>query len=106
VRILIQIETGAALRQWRRVCHCLIQVIAYGEQWAARMDAFIDEVVRWSIRHARLMLKQDSYNWPVARLALRKILADLEAKAPDEPGLRRLRSFIASNDQKWLREDR
>ena len=43
------------------------------------MDPFIDEVVRRSIRHARLMLRQGSYNWPVARLALRKILADLEA---------------------------
>jgi hypothetical protein len=69
------------------------------------MDAFIDEVVRRSVRHARLMLKQGSYNWPVARLALRKILADLEAKAPNEPSLRRLRSFIASNDRKWLREN-
>ena len=29
------------------------------------------------------MLKQGSYNWPVARIALRKILADLEADAPE-----------------------
>jgi hypothetical protein len=70
------------------------------------MDAFIDEVVRRSIRHARLMLNQGSYNWPVARLALRKILADLEAKAANDPSLPRLRAFIASNDRKWLREDR
>jgi hypothetical protein len=76
------------------------------EQLAAPMDPFIDEVVRRSIRHARLMLKQGSYNWPVARLALRKILADLEAKAPDDPSLPRLRAFIASNDRKWLQEDR
>jgi hypothetical protein len=69
------------------------------------MDAFIDEVVRRSIRHTRLMLKEGSYNWPVARLALRKILADLEAQAPAEPSLRRLRSFIASTDRKWLREN-
>jgi hypothetical protein len=69
------------------------------------MDAFIDEVVRRSIRHARLMLKQDSHNWPVARLALRKILADLEQKAPDHPSLRRLRAFIASSDRAWLREN-
>jgi len=68
------------------------------------MDAFIDEVVRRSIRHARLMSKQGSYNWPVARLALRKILADLEAKAPDDPSLPRLRAFIASQDRKWLDE--
>jgi hypothetical protein len=67
------------------------------------MDDFIDEVVRRSIRHARLMLKQGSYNWPVARIALRKILADLEADAPDDPSLPRLRAFIASQDRKWLR---
>jgi hypothetical protein len=70
------------------------------------MDAFIDEVVRRSIRHARLMLKQGSYNWPVARLALRKILADLEAGAPDDPSLATLRAFIASQDRAWLRENR
>jgi len=68
------------------------------------MDPLIDEIVRRSIRHARLMLKQGSYNWPVARIALRKILADLEARAADHPSLPRLRAFIASNDRKWLRE--
>jgi hypothetical protein len=76
------------------------------EQWTGPMDAFIDEVVRRSIRYTRLMLKQGSYNWPVARLALRRILADLETSAPDDPSLPRLRAFIASNDRKWLREDR
>jgi hypothetical protein len=70
----------------------------------AAMDPFIDEIVRRSIRHARLMLKQGKYNWPVARLALRKILTDLEAGAPDDPSLRRLRTFIVSQDRAWLRE--
>jgi hypothetical protein len=69
------------------------------------MDDFVDEVVRRSMRHARLMLKQSSCNWPVARLALRKILGDLEEKAPKHPGLRRLRAFIASNDRAWLDEN-
>ena len=68
------------------------------------MDDFIDEVVRRSVLHARLMLKEGSHNWPVARLALRKILADLEEKAPDHPSLRRLRAFIASSDRAWLDE--
>jgi hypothetical protein len=68
------------------------------------MDDFIDEVVRRSVLHARLMLKEGSHNWPVARLALRKILADLEEKAPDHPSLRRLLSFIASSDRAWLDE--
>jgi len=42
--------------------------------------------------HARLMLKQGSYNWPVARLALRKILAELELRSPDHPSLPKLRN--------------
>jgi hypothetical protein len=68
------------------------------------MDPFIDQIVRRAIRHTRLLLKQGSYNWPVARLALRKILSDLEARAPDEPSLLGLRTFIASKDRIWLRE--
>jgi hypothetical protein len=67
------------------------------------MDPLIDEIVRRSIRHARLMLKEGSYNWPVARLALRKILADLEERSPDDPSLPRLRAFIASKDRTWMR---
>jgi hypothetical protein len=97
---LIQIETFTPLRQRRRICRCLIQVVA--KAVGRPMDDFVDEVVRRSMRHARLMLKQDSYNWPVARLALRKILVDLEAKAPKHASLRRLRAFIASNDRAWL----
>ncbi len=69
-------------------------------------DPFIDEVVRRSIRHARLMLKEGSYNWPVARFALRKILADLETRAPDHRSLPKLRAFIASKDRAWLGENR
>ena len=68
------------------------------------MDDFVDEVIRRSMRHARLMLKQDSCDWPVARIALRKILADLEAKAPKHPSLRRLRAFIVLNDRAWTDE--
>ena len=78
--------------------------MADGEATGAAMDPLIEEIVRRSIRHARLMLKQGSYNWPVARIALRKILADLEARAPNHSSLPRLRAFIASNDRKWLRE--
>jgi hypothetical protein len=80
-----------------------VPVVADGKAAGAAMDPFIDEIVRRSIRHARLMLKQGSYNWPVARLALRKILADLEETKPDDPSLRRLRTFIASQDRAWLR---
>jgi len=70
------------------------------------MDRLIDETVRRSIRHARLMLREGSYNWPVARRALRKILADLEARSPDHPSLPRLRAFIALKDRAWLRANR
>ncbi len=70
------------------------------------MDRFIDQIVRRSMRHAQLMLKQGSYNWPLARLALRKILSDLEAKAPDDPSLARLRAFIVSKDRAWVRQNR
>jgi len=79
-------------------------VVADGEAADAAMDPFIDEIVRRSIRHARLVLKENASNWPLARLALRKILADLESRSPDHPSLARLRTFIASNDKKWLRQ--
>jgi hypothetical protein len=69
------------------------------------MDCFTDVIVRRSIRHARLMLKKSAYDWPTARRALRKILADLESRSPDHPSLPRLRTFIASNDRSWLREN-
>jgi hypothetical protein len=70
------------------------------------MDRFIDEIVRRSMRHARRMLREGPYDWPVARRALRKILADLEATSPAHPSLPRLRAFIASKDRAWLRENR
>src|ERR1700722_20218579 len=82
-----------------------VPVVADGKAAGAEMDPFIDEIVRRSIRHARLMLKEGAYNWPVARLALRKILADLEESAPDDPSLPRLRNFIASQDRAGLREN-
>ena len=69
------------------------------------MDPFVDEIVRRSIRHARLMLRQGAYDWPTVRKALRKILADLESRSPNHPALPRLRTFIASSDRAWLREN-
>jgi hypothetical protein len=70
------------------------------------MDRLIDTIVRRSIRHARLMLRQGAYEWPTVRRALRKILADLESRSPEQSSLPRLRAFIASNDRTWLRENR
>lgn len=69
------------------------------------MDRFIELIVRRSIRHARLMLRQGAYNWPTVRGALRKILSDLESRSLNHPSLARLRTFIASNDRAWLHEN-
>jgi hypothetical protein len=69
------------------------------------MEGFIDGIVRRSIRHARLMLRRGAYDWPTVRRALRKILADLESRSSNHPSLPRLRTFIASNDRAWLREN-
>jgi hypothetical protein len=69
------------------------------------MDRFIDVIVRRSIRYARLMQRQGAYDWPTARRALRKILADLESRSRNHPSLPRLRAFIASKDRAWLREN-
>jgi hypothetical protein len=68
------------------------------------MGCLIDEIVRQSIRHARRMLGEGVYDWPTARRALMTILADLEARSPNHPSLRRLRAFIALRDRAWSRE--
>jgi hypothetical protein len=81
-----------------------VPVVADGRAASVTMDTLIDEIVRRSIRHARLMLKEGSHHWPVTRLALRKILADLESRAPDHPSLPKLRTFVVLNDRKWVRE--
>jgi hypothetical protein len=69
------------------------------------MDRLLDAIVRQSIGHARLMLRQGAYDWPTVRKALRKILADLESRSPNHPSLPRFRVFIASNDRSWLGEN-
>ena len=52
---------------------------------------------RRTIRHARKLSR--TYEWPVARGALARILADLEARG-DDPSLERLRIVIQKGDQK------
>jgi hypothetical protein len=69
------------------------------------MDRLIDAIVRRSIRHTRLMLRRGDYDWPTAREALGKILADLESRSANHPSLRRLHAFIASNDRARPDED-
>jgi hypothetical protein len=100
LRVPYQFGTIAALRQRRLICHLPFVV----ERESTVMDCFIDEIVRRSIRHARRMLGEGVHDWPTARQALMRILADLEARSPDHPSLPRLRAFIASRDRAWSRE--
>ncbi|HME85413.1 MAG TPA: hypothetical protein VKG91_12895 [Roseiarcus sp.] len=70
------------------------------------MGASVAEIVRRTIRHARRLSKEGGYDWPTARVALGRILADLEARAPGDPSLERLRQVIERGDRAWrLRED-
>jgi hypothetical protein len=70
------------------------------------MSASIAEIVRRTIRHARRLSKEGVYDWPTTRVALSKILADLEARAPGDPSLERLRQVIERGDRAWsLREE-
>ena len=55
-------------------------------------------IVRRTIRHARKLSR--TYEWPVAREALIRILTDLEARGGDDPSLDKLRSIIQRGDQK------
>ena len=41
------------------------------------------------------------YAWPTARMALAKLLADLEARHPADPALEPLRRYIESGDREW-----
>jgi hypothetical protein len=54
--------------------------------------------VRQTIRHARRMSTEGQHEWPTARIALTKILADLEPRFPGDPNLVRLRRYIALGD--------
>ena len=65
------------------------------------MSASVADIVRRTIRHARRISREGAYDWPVARVALQKILADLEARSPDEPSLERLRQVIERGDRAW-----
>jgi len=70
------------------------------------MRASVAAIVRRTIRHARRLSKEGGYDWPTARGALTKILADLEARSPGDPSLERLRQVIERGDRAWkLRED-
>jgi TilS substrate binding domain len=63
------------------------------------MSALTSEVIDRAIRYARKLSTTDRYDWPTARAALARILADLEARDPTDPALDRLRRFIAEGDR-------
>ncbi len=63
------------------------------------MGTRTSDVVDGAIRHVRALSATKGYDWPTARAALVKILADLEARDPNDPSLERLRQFIAERDQ-------
>ena len=70
------------------------------------MTASTAEIVRRTIRHARRISKEGVYDWPTARIALVRILTDLEGRSSDDPSLERLRQVIERGDRAWkLRED-
>jgi hypothetical protein len=65
------------------------------------MSVSIADIVERTIRHARRMSKEGIYEWPTARVALMKVLADLEARSPGDASLERLRQTIARGDRAW-----
>jgi hypothetical protein len=65
------------------------------------MGVPVDEVVRRTIRHAQRMVEQRQYKWQTARIALTKLMADLESRHPADPALEPLRRYIESCDRVW-----
>jgi len=63
------------------------------------MTVSIADIVNRTIGHAQRMADDGVHDWPTARFALTRILADLEARSPGEPSLERLREFIALGDR-------
>ena len=61
----------------------------------------IAEIVDRVILHAQRMLDDGAYDWPASRVALEKILADLEARSMGDPSVERLRRFIALREDAW-----
>ena len=69
------------------------------------MSAQTSEVVDRAISHARRLVAS-GYGWATARIALRRILADLETRTPNDPSLNRLRRFIDEGDLASKPKDR
>ncbi|HTR13445.1 MAG TPA: hypothetical protein VMI72_09390 [Roseiarcus sp.] len=63
------------------------------------MSVTVADIVRRVIGHTRQMLRERVYDWPTARRALVRILADLESRSPNDPNLAELRAFIELGDR-------
>ena len=61
----------------------------------------ISETVDGVILHVQRMLDGGTYDWPKSRAALERTLADLEAQSAGDPGIERLRRFIANGQEVW-----
>jgi hypothetical protein len=55
-----------------------------------RIDQIVDRAAQYTNAH----LSNEATQWPAAREGLERILDDLGRRAPDHPGLLRLRRFI------------
>jgi hypothetical protein len=64
------------------------------------------EIVCHTIRNAKRIRREPKYEWPTARAALLRILADLESRTPEDESLKDLRAFIAEGDRGLARDDR
>jgi hypothetical protein len=65
------------------------------------MTDVIADMVDGLIAHAQRMLDEGAYDWPTSRMALARILADLDARTLGHPSLGRLRLYIAEMDKAW-----
>ncbi len=65
------------------------------------MNVSTNEIVSHVISHERRLAKEGGYNWPAAKGALTRVLAELEARSPEDPSLDRLRAFIALGDRSF-----
>jgi len=69
------------------------------------MSVSVGEIVRRTISHASRIAEDGRYEWPTARVALKKILADLEVRGPNDPALEPLRQYIGRSDRDWNRKN-
>jgi hypothetical protein len=58
----------------------------------------IDKIIDAAIDYTNVIISNRAADWLTARQGLAKMLASLQAGAPDHPGSERLRRFIARQD--------